>query len=131
MTELDPGDRSRVLMLLSDGVAGDQQEAMRGVHDVVGAGMPLVGGCAGDGVKMERTFQLHGDEVIAGGVVSAAIASTGPLLLGEDRIAEEVAAITACAGEAPFAGLYTYGEIARVRGVNALHGQTFVAMAIG
>ena len=32
--------------------------------------MPLVGGCAGDGMKMERTFQIHGDEVLSGGVVA-------------------------------------------------------------
>jgi len=274
MTELDPGDRHRALMLLSDGVAGDQQEVIRGVHDVVGAGVPLAGGCAGDGMKMEQTFQIYGDEVITGGVVGAAIASDGPIglgwshgwervgepmlvtsstgnrvdeiddrpaldlyleslgappevgtdpreftrwarthplglgrrrnghepvrcvgeadferrsisctaevpagglawfmhgdaesvlrstskacrdavgalggspplaivafdcigrrgVLGDERIAEEVASIRDCAGDAPIAGLYTYGEIARLKGVNALHSQTFVAMAIG
>ena len=274
MVELDPGDRQRALMLLSDGVAGNQQDVIRGVHDIVGAGVPLVGGCAGDGMKMERTFQIHGDDVISGGVVGAAIASDGPIglgwshgwertgepmlvtsstgnrvreiddrpaldlyleslgappevgndareftrwarthplglgrrrnghepvrcvgeadfdersilctaevpaggltwfmhgdadsvlrsttaacrdavgalggapalgivafdcigrrgVLGDDRIADEVASIRACAGNAPIAGLYTYGEIARVKGVNALHSQTFVAMAIG
>jgi hypothetical protein len=52
-------------------------------------------------------------------------------VLGDERIAEEVEAIRGCTRRAPFAGLYTYGEIARVRGVNALHSQTFVAMAIG
>jgi hypothetical protein len=52
-------------------------------------------------------------------------------VLGDQRISEEVEAIRSCAGDAPFAGLYTYGEIARVKGVNALHSQTFVAMAIG
>ncbi len=52
-------------------------------------------------------------------------------VLGDERLAEEVASIGDCAGGAPFAGLYTYGEIARVTGVNALHSQTFVAMAIG
>jgi hypothetical protein len=274
MTQLEPGDRSRALMLLSDGVAGNQQEVIRGVHDIVGAGVPLVGGCAGDGMKMERTFQIHGDEVISGGVVGAAIASDGPIglgwshgweplgepmlvtsssgnrvheiddrpaldhyleslgappqvrsdpreftrwarthplglgrrrtghqpvrcvgeadfdersilctaevpaggltwfmrgdagsvlrstasachdavellgggpplgviafdcigrrgVLGDERIHEEVESIRGCVGEAPIAGLYTYGEIARVKGVNALHSQTFVAMAIG
>jgi hypothetical protein len=52
-------------------------------------------------------------------------------VLGEARIAEEVDSIRASVGNAPIAGLYTYGEIARVKGVNALHSQTFVAMAIG
>ena len=52
-------------------------------------------------------------------------------MLGDERIAEEVERIRGCAGDAPVAGLYTYGEIARVKGVNALHSQTFVALAIG
>jgi hypothetical protein len=52
-------------------------------------------------------------------------------VLGDGRIADEVESIRAAAGQAPIAGLYTYGEIARVKGVNALHSQTFVAMAIG
>lgn len=272
--DLNAGDRARALLLLSDGVAGDQQEVIRGVHDIVGSTVPLVGGCAGDGMKMERTFQIHGDEVISGGVVGAAIASDGPIgigwshgwertgepmlvtgshgnevteiddraaldeylrrleapeevradhaaftrwartrplglgrrrnghepvrcvsdanfesrslvctaevpagglawfmsgdadsvlrstesachdavgalggaeplallafdcigrrgVLGDDRIADEVASVASCVGDAPFAGLYTYGEIARTKGVNALHSQTFVALAIG
>ena len=52
-------------------------------------------------------------------------------VLGDARIADEVESIRASAGDAPIAGLYTYGEIARVKGVNALHSQTFVAMAMG
>jgi hypothetical protein len=52
-------------------------------------------------------------------------------VLGDERIAQEVEAIRAAAADVPIAGLYTYGEIARVKGVNALHSQTFVAMAIG
>jgi hypothetical protein len=274
VAELGEGRAHRALLLLSDGVAGNQQEMIRGVHDIVGSTVPLVGGCAGDGMKMERTFQIHGDDVTSGGVVAAAIASDAPIgigwshgwertgepmlvtssagnrvneiddrpaldeylsrlgapsevgtdpqaftrwarthplglgqrpnghepvrcvseadfeqrsivctaevpagglawfmhgdgdsvlrstasaceraiagldgarplgmiafdcigrrgVLGDERIAEEVEGIRDCAGEAPFAGLYTYGEIARVKGVNALHSQTFVAMAIG
>jgi hypothetical protein len=52
-------------------------------------------------------------------------------VLGEQRISDEVERIRGRVGEAPFAGLYTYGEIARLKGVNALHSQTLVAMAIG
>ena len=80
-TELEGGPH-RVLMLLTDGVAGDQKEIIRGVHSVVGSGMPLVGGCAGDGLEMKQTFQLHGSEVITDGVVAAAIASDAPIGLG-------------------------------------------------
>jgi hypothetical protein len=71
-----------VLLLLSDGLAGDQQEVVRGAYSVVGAAMPLVGGCAGDGLKMQATYQFHGTDVLQGAVVAAAIASDGPLGIG-------------------------------------------------
>jgi hypothetical protein len=72
----------RVLMLLTDGLAGDQQEIVRGAHGIVGAGVPLVGGCAGDGLKMRSTYQFHGDEVLTDAAVGAAIGSDGPLGIG-------------------------------------------------
>jgi hypothetical protein len=74
--------QNQVLMLLTDGVIGDKQEIVRGVNEVVGAGTPLVGGCAGDDMKMERTFQFHGGEVFSEGVVAAAISSDGPIGIG-------------------------------------------------
>jgi hypothetical protein len=76
------GRPHRVLMLLTDGLAGDQQEIVRGAYGVVGAGVPLVGGCAGDDLKMSATFQLHGDHVLSDSVVAAAIASDAPLGIG-------------------------------------------------
>jgi hypothetical protein len=35
------------------------------------------------------------------------------------------------AGGLPFVGFYTWGEIARVRGVNGLHHQSLVVLAVG
>jgi hypothetical protein len=72
----------RVVMLLTDGLAGDQAEIVRGAHSVVGAAVPLVGGCAGDALKMTRTFQLHGDGVYEDAVVAAAIGSDSPFGIG-------------------------------------------------
>ena len=72
----------QVLLLLSDGLAGDQQEIVRGAHGVVGAAVPLVGGCAGDDLKMHTTFQLHGSEILRDAVVAAAIASDAPFGIG-------------------------------------------------
>ncbi|MDP8992973.1 MAG: FIST C-terminal domain-containing protein [Actinomycetota bacterium] len=72
----------RVLLLLSDGLAGDQQEVVRGAYGVVGAEVPLVGGCAGDGLKMRRTFQFHGSTVLHDAVVGAALGSEGSLGIG-------------------------------------------------
>jgi hypothetical protein len=77
------GDKEhRVLLMLTDGLAGDQQQIVRGAYSVVGAGVRLVGGCAGDDMKMKTTFQLHGDEVMSDAVVAAALASDAPIGIG-------------------------------------------------
>lgn len=67
---------------MSDGLAGDQQEIVRGAHSVLGAVVPLVGGCAGDDLKMTGTSQLYGDRVLSSSVVVAGIASAAPLGIG-------------------------------------------------
>jgi hypothetical protein len=72
----------RVLLLLTDGLAGDQQEIIRGAHSVLGADVPLVGGCAGDDLKMTGTFQLYNDELVVNSVVGAGIASNAPFGIG-------------------------------------------------
>lgn len=78
-----PDDRAhRVLLVLTDGLAGDQQEIVRGAYGVLGAAVPLVGGCAGDDLRMESTHQLHGEEVLTDAVVAAAVASDAPLGIG-------------------------------------------------
>jgi hypothetical protein len=79
----DLGNRAhRALIMLTDGLAGNQQEIVRGAHGVLGAGIPLVGGCAGDDLKMCRTFQFAGGEVLTDAVVTAAIGSDAPLGIG-------------------------------------------------
>jgi hypothetical protein len=82
LAELPGGLPHRVLILLTDGLAGDQQEIVRGAYSVAGAGVPLVGGCAGDDMRMAATHQLHGDEVLSNSVVAAALASTAPIGIG-------------------------------------------------
>lgn len=71
-----------VLMLLSDGLAGDQMEVVRGAYDVATVEVPLVGGCAGDDLAMQHTHQLHDQRVMQGAVVAAAISSDRPLGVG-------------------------------------------------
>jgi hypothetical protein len=72
----------RALLLLTDGLAGDKQEILRGAYGVLGAGVPLVGACAGDDLGMARTFQLFGDQVLTDSVVAAGIASDAPIGIG-------------------------------------------------
>jgi hypothetical protein len=72
----------RVLMLLTDSLSGDQQEIVRGAYQVLGAGVPLVGGGAGDDSRMAQTYQLYDDQVLTGAVVAAGIASDSPIGIG-------------------------------------------------
>ncbi|TML27874.1 MAG: hypothetical protein E6G35_09070 [Actinobacteria bacterium] len=51
-------------------------------------------------------------------------------VLGDDGCVEERRMMSARAGTSPLAGFYTYGEIARTRGVNGYHNQTIVALAL-
>jgi hypothetical protein len=72
----------RVLIILSDGLAGRQQEIVRGAYGEVGAAVPLVGGCAGDDMQMQATHQLYEGEVLSDGVVAAALGSDSPIGIG-------------------------------------------------
>ncbi|MFY8150144.1 MAG: FIST signal transduction protein [Prochlorococcaceae cyanobacterium] len=74
--------RNTVLVLLSDGLGGDQMEVVRGAYDAANIDVPLVGGCAGDYLAMRQTRQLHGRRVMSGAVVAAAISSDRPLGVG-------------------------------------------------
>lgn len=77
------GDEAhRALVLLADGRAADLSEVVRGVNSVAGTGIPLAGGSAGDGVRKQGAFQLHGGEVLRGAAVGAAVASDAPIGLG-------------------------------------------------
>ncbi|MEN3305184.1 MAG: hypothetical protein V7603_1386 [Micromonosporaceae bacterium] len=72
----------RVLMMLTDGLARDQETVLRGAYGVVGATVPLFGGAAGDGWRMTGTFQLHGQDVLTNGVVAVCIGSDAPMGVG-------------------------------------------------
>ncbi len=70
-----------VLMLLTDGLITSQDEILRGVYGVLGAGVPLVGGCAADRQRI-RTTQLFGTEAADDAVIGIAIGSDSPIGIG-------------------------------------------------
>ncbi|MEB3333033.1 MAG: FIST N-terminal domain-containing protein [Synechococcaceae cyanobacterium] len=74
--------RHTVMVLLADGLCGDQMEVVRGAYAVAGVDVPLVGGCAGDDLAMRATRQIHGSRVLQQAVVAVAISSDHPLGLG-------------------------------------------------
>lgn len=77
-----PDRAHTVAMLLTDGLAGNQQEIVRGVYNRIGAAVPLVGGCAGDDTAMVKTFQVCDGVVFENAVVAAVIGSDAPIGIG-------------------------------------------------
>ena len=75
-----------LLLLICDGLAGDQHELVRGAYSVVGAAVPLAGGCAADDLKYQLTSQFYADadgvHVLSDSVVAAAIGSDAPIGIG-------------------------------------------------
>jgi hypothetical protein len=74
-----PDTRYRVALLLTDSLAGDQQEMIRGVYAVLGAAVPLVGGGAGDNFGYATSWQLYGADVRQDTVVAALIGTDTPI----------------------------------------------------
>jgi hypothetical protein len=52
-------------------------------------------------------------------------------VLGDDGIQREGAHLAKWAGDIPYAGFYTYGEIARTKGIDGFHNQTLAVLALG
>jgi len=79
------GRPNEVLVLLPDGLIGRQHDVVRGAYSVLGAGVPMAGGCSGN-LTYSKGYQFFGDrsgvEVVTGGVVAALIGSDGPISVG-------------------------------------------------
>jgi hypothetical protein len=71
-----------VLMMLSDGLAGDQRAVVRGSYSVTGATVPLIGGTAGEDVSMVATYQYAEGRVTRNGLIAVWINSPWPLGIG-------------------------------------------------
>jgi len=70
------------LMILSDGLVGDQREVVRGAYAVAGATVPLVGGAAANDQQLHTTIQSAGRKVTTNGLVAVWINSATPLGVG-------------------------------------------------
>lgn len=76
----------RALVMVCDGLTGNQHEIVRGAFSVVGAAVPLVGGCAGDDITYVQTYQFHGTgagvEIMSDAVIGIGIGSDKPIGIG-------------------------------------------------
>jgi hypothetical protein len=73
-------------------------------------------------------IEAIGDNPLAGVIAFDCAARRG--VLGDEGIGDEIKRVAAHAGDAPVAGFYSYGEIARVSGVSGFHNQTLVVLAV-
>ncbi|MFD0521808.1 FIST signal transduction protein [Paractinoplanes durhamensis] len=80
----DQGDHA-VLLVLSDGLAGDQREIVRGSYSVTGATVPLVGAAASDDLSMSGTYQFAEGEVMSNGLIAVWINAPYPLGIGVEH----------------------------------------------
>jgi hypothetical protein len=71
-----------VLMVLSDGLAGDQREVVRGSYAVTGATVPLVGGAASEDLSMQATYQFADGKLMSNSLIAIWINSPHPLGIG-------------------------------------------------
>jgi hypothetical protein len=67
------------MVLFTDGLVGDQQAVINGVHQVCGAAVPVVGGAAADDMQMKCTSVFHDGEVLTDAAVGIWISSPRPL----------------------------------------------------
>lgn len=67
------------VVLLSDGLLGDQQELLNGIYRITGFSVPVVGGAAGDDRKLNKTFVFYRDQVLTDAAVAVWIGSDRPM----------------------------------------------------
>lgn len=79
----------QVFLLLADGLTREQHEIVRGSYSVLGASVPIVGGCSGDDISYAQTYQFLGTrdavEVVSDGVIGVGLGSSGPIGIGVDH----------------------------------------------
>ena len=77
---------NKAMVMIVDGLTREQHEVVRGAYSVLGASVPIVGGCSADDLEYRETFQFCGTgagvDVLVDSVVATAIGSTGPFGVG-------------------------------------------------
>jgi hypothetical protein len=74
------------MIIMVDGLAGNQQALLNGIHKVTGAAVPVVGGCAGDDRAISHTSVFHNGRVLGhGGAVGIWVGSPWPIAVVADH----------------------------------------------
>ncbi|MEW6103587.1 MAG: FIST N-terminal domain-containing protein [bacterium] len=68
------------LFLFSDGVSGNGTQMVKGIYNVLGPNVNVVGGAAGDNCQFLKTYQIINNEVLSDSIVGALILSDAPIV---------------------------------------------------
>lgn len=79
----------KAMLMIIDGLTPERHELVRGAYSVLGATVPIVGGCSADSLTYSMTRQFHGTgkgvELLVDSVVSVGLGSNSPLGVGLDH----------------------------------------------
>ncbi len=77
---------NKVMLMILDGLLRERHKLVRGAYSVLGASVPIVGGCAADNLTYTLTQQFYGTgqavDVLSDSVVAVGLGSSGPLGVG-------------------------------------------------
>ena len=72
--------------MIVDGLTREQHELVRGAYSVLGAAVPMVGGCSADDAEYELTNQFHGTgagvELLVDSIVAVGLGLSAPIGIG-------------------------------------------------
>lgn len=71
-----------VLLVFTDGLAGDLREVVRGSYAVTGSTVPLVGGAASENLTLDATYQFAEGKLMSNSLIAIWINSPHPLGIG-------------------------------------------------
>ena len=89
------------LLMFPDGLSGREEDIIEGMKDVLGGYFPIVGGSAGDDLKLKRTYQFCTDGAFTDAVVCALVATHNPVGFGSKhgwRPLDRLALVTKSSG---------------------------------
>jgi hypothetical protein len=76
----------QVMLMIADGLTREQHELVRGAYSVLGAPVPIVGGCSADNLEYLHTSQFHGTgasiERLDDSIVAIGLGSNAPIGVG-------------------------------------------------
>ena len=72
----------KYMQIFSDGLLGNGSKIVEGIQKVLGKGIKIAGGTAGDGSLFTRTYQYHNDQVLTNSIVGVAFEGDFPFATG-------------------------------------------------